>query len=232
VLLGGYQLVRQRSGDLLHRRVGRLWMLDMYWVSFSSFGIKEMNPGHFSWILGLSAWTILSLTVAIWAAATHRVQAHRQWVVGTYLGLIGAGIAAVAFPQRLVPQTAVHHPLVLIAALAGVTAMAWFVIRLAASRQRVNLAEPVEPAPAWLDGLDSDGDSIRGESSHKRGRPARAGSLKLSAADRQEAAAHPDGRDPAGWDPEPAGSGAAAVASVGPDARAAVARVAAAARSR
>ena len=132
VLLGGYNLWLSRKGDLLHRRVGRIWFVTMYSVAFSSFGIKRLNPGHFSWIHGLSAWTILSLTIALWAAATHRIEAHKQWVAGTYLGLLGAGIAAVATPHRLVPQTAMHAPLTLLAALAGLTAVAWLIVRLAA----------------------------------------------------------------------------------------------------
>jgi uncharacterized membrane protein len=135
LLLGGYLVVRRRKGDLLHRRVGRVWMADMYWVSFSSFGIQRLDPGHFSWIHGLSAWTIISLTMAIWAAATHRIDQHKQWVVGTYLGLVGAGIAAVAFPVRMVPQTAIHYPWLLLGALAAITALAWLVIRLAARQQ-------------------------------------------------------------------------------------------------
>src|SRR5206468_585232 len=98
VILGAYLVLRRRRGDLLHRRLGRFWMADMYWVAFSSFGIKRLTPGHFSWIHALSAWTVISLTMAIWAARTHRVQAHRGWVVGTYLGLLGAGLAAMAFP--------------------------------------------------------------------------------------------------------------------------------------
>jgi uncharacterized membrane protein len=136
VLLGGYNLWLSRKGDLLHRRIGRIWFVDMYWVAFSSFGIKRLNPGHFSWIHGLSAWTILSLTIALWAAATHRITTHKQWVAGSYFGLLGAGIAAVAFPQRLVPQAAMHAPLTLLGALAGLTALAFFVVRLAARTAR------------------------------------------------------------------------------------------------
>src|SRR3954465_9210097 len=64
VILGGYLVLRRRKGDLLHRRLGRFWMADMYWVAFSSFGIKRLTPGHYSWIHGLSAFTILSLTMA------------------------------------------------------------------------------------------------------------------------------------------------------------------------
>jgi uncharacterized membrane protein len=131
LLLGAYVVLRRRKGDLLHRRLGVVWMATMYWVSFSSFGIKELTPGHFSWIHGLSAWTIFSLSMALWAAKTHRVQVHQQWVLGSYFGLVGAGLAAMAFPQRLVPQTAVHHPLVLLVAIAAVAVATVAVVRVA-----------------------------------------------------------------------------------------------------
>jgi len=132
VILGAYLVLRRRKGDLLHRRLGRFWMADMYWVAFSSFGIRRLTPGHFSWIHGLSAFTIFSLTMAIWAAKTHRVQLHRGWVVGTYFGLVGAGLAAVAFPVRLVPQTAIHRPTWLLAGLFAAALIAAAAIELAA----------------------------------------------------------------------------------------------------
>src|SRR4051812_8431008 len=110
LMLGAYVVLRRRKGDRTHRRLGRVWVISMYWVAFSSFGIQRLTPGHFSWIHGLSAWTIVSLTVAVWAARTGRVRAHRQFVVGSYLGLVGAGLAATAFPVRLVPQTIVPAP--------------------------------------------------------------------------------------------------------------------------
>jgi len=145
VVLGGYLVLRRRKGDLLHRRVGRVWFVTMYWVAFSSFGIKRLHPGHFSWIHGLSAWTIVSLSIALWAAATHRIDVHRGFVVGSYFGLVGAGIAAMAFPQRLVPQTAVHHPLELLAALAVVGVAAWLVVR---TLSRLGPARPLVGAGA------------------------------------------------------------------------------------
>jgi len=132
LMLGGYLVLRRRKGDLLHRRLGRLWMADMYWVALSSFGIKRLTPGHFSWIHGLSAWTIVSLTMAIAAARTHRVREHRIWVLSTYFGLVGAGIAAVAFPTRLVPQTAVHRPTALLAGLLIASILTAVAIELAA----------------------------------------------------------------------------------------------------
>src|SRR3954451_17333830 len=119
LLLGGYLVVRRPKGDRLHRRLGPIWVTTMYWVALSSFGIKELTPGHFSWIHGLSAWTIVSLTVAVWAARTGRVRTHQLYVVGSYLGLVGAGLAATAFPVRLVPQTLLHAPLLLFASVAN-----------------------------------------------------------------------------------------------------------------
>jgi uncharacterized membrane protein len=118
--VGGYLLARRRKGDGAHRRLGRVWMATMYFVVLSSFGIKRLHPGHFSWIHLLSLWTFVSLTVALTMARRRRVRQHAGWVIGTYSGLIGAGLAAVAFPQRLVPQTLIHRPLVIVAAVAGV----------------------------------------------------------------------------------------------------------------
>lgn len=130
--LGASLILRRRKGDLLHRRIGRIWMADMYWVAFSSFAIKRLSPGHFSWIHGLSLWTIFSLTMAIWAARTHRIPLHRAWVVGTYCGLVGAGIAAAAFPTRLLPQTAEHHPLWLVGGALAATTLAAIAIEASA----------------------------------------------------------------------------------------------------
>jgi uncharacterized membrane protein len=132
LMLGAYVVLRRRKGDLLHRRLGVVWVVTMYWVAVSSFGIQELSPGHFTWIHALSAWTIVSLTVAVWAAMTHRVRTHRRYVVGSYLGLVGAGIAATAFPVRLVPQTVVHHPAALLVAVAGIALLATGIVRAAA----------------------------------------------------------------------------------------------------
>jgi uncharacterized membrane protein len=126
---GALLLVRRRKGDGAHRRVGRIWMGAMYWTAGSSFGIRALHPGHLSWIHGLSAWTIISLTVALWAARTHRVRMHRDFVVGSYLGLCGAGVAAMAFPVRLAPQLLVHRPLLFLGVVAAVCVLAVAVAR-------------------------------------------------------------------------------------------------------
>ena len=137
LLLGGYLVLRRRKGDRLHRRVGVVWVVAMYWVTLSSFGIQELSPGRFTWIHGLSAWTLVSLTAGVWAALTRRPRVHRGFMVGSYLGLVGAGLASVAFPQRLIPQAVVHRPLVVLAVLVGVALLATLVVRLAGRRRAV-----------------------------------------------------------------------------------------------
>ena len=111
--LGAVNLIRRPRGDRVHRGLGKIWVVAMYWTVISSFFIREINPGHFSWIHGLSVFTFFTLTIGLWAAVTHRVSVHAGYMRGTYLGTVGAFVGAVAVPQRAIPQVAVHHPLVL-----------------------------------------------------------------------------------------------------------------------
>src|SRR3954451_19033690 len=127
--VGALVMLRRKKGDLAHRRLGRIWMVAMYWTAGSSFGIRALHPGHLSWIHGLSAWTIVSLTIALWAARTHRVGLHRSFAAGSYFGLCGAGIAAMAFPVRLAPQLLVHRPLVFFGVVLAVSLVALGVAR-------------------------------------------------------------------------------------------------------
>lgn len=124
VVAGAILLLTPRKGDMAHRRLGLAWMGSMYWTALSSFGIRELRPGHFSFIHLLSLWTLVSLSVALWAAVTGRAKVHQGWVIGTYAGLVAAGVAAMAFPQRLAPQLMVHHPLTFTAAALGASGAA------------------------------------------------------------------------------------------------------------
>jgi hypothetical protein len=53
---------------------------------------------------------------------------HRQFMTGSYLGLVGAFIGAVVVPQRDIPQWAVHRPVQLALAALGCAAVAALVI--------------------------------------------------------------------------------------------------------
>lgn len=120
--LGGYNLWRTPKGNRQHRLVGRVWVVAMYWTVVSSFFIKELDPGHFSWIHLLSVFTFVTLSLGLWAAMTGRVERHRGFMRGSYFGLAGAFVGAVAVPQRDIPQLAVNHPWQLVAGVAAVLA--------------------------------------------------------------------------------------------------------------
>ncbi|NUT36765.1 MAG: DUF2306 domain-containing protein [Hamadaea sp.] len=131
LILGAVNLLRRTRGDHMHRIVGRVWVAAMYVTVLSSFFIQELRPGRFSWIHGLSAFTFCTLSIALWAALTHRIATHRQFMIGSYLGLVGAFIGAVAVPVRYLPQAIVHRPFEVTLGLAGCVVVALAVIRLA-----------------------------------------------------------------------------------------------------
>ncbi|HJQ44538.1 MAG TPA: DUF2306 domain-containing protein [Jatrophihabitantaceae bacterium] len=145
LLLGAYNLLHRPKGDLTHRRVGRIWVVAMYWTVVSSFWIKELHPGHFSWIHGLSVFTFCTLTIGLWAARTGRIKQHRDFMTGSYFGLVGAFLGAVTVPVRAIPQLAVHYPELLAVATAGCATVAAAVIRLCRSGP-AEVASPAEPA--------------------------------------------------------------------------------------
>jgi len=137
LVLGAYNVIRRTKGDRRHRWIGRVWVIAMYWTVLSSFAIRELRPGHFSWIHGLSLFTFVTLSIGLWAALTHRVALHRQFITGSYLGLVGAFIGAVAVPSRDVPQWLVHEPLKLAAGALISVGLALAVIRTARRRGTV-----------------------------------------------------------------------------------------------
>ena len=123
-----------------------MWVVAMYWTVLSSFFITELDPGHFSWIHGLSAFTLLTLTIGTWAAMHGRIRLHRHFMVGSYLGLVGAFVGAVAVPDRDVPQLLVHQPVVFGAALVAVTVAAVTLVRLSTRPgPRADVAAPPQP---------------------------------------------------------------------------------------
>lgn len=138
LLLGAWNLRRNPKGDRPHRLVGRVWVVAMYWTVLSSFFIKKLTPGHFSWIHGLSIFTFCTLSIGLWAAVTHRVELHRRFMSGSYFGLLGAFAGAVAVPVRDVPQWIVHQPLRLALGAAACLLVAGLVV--VAARRRTGRA--------------------------------------------------------------------------------------------
>jgi uncharacterized membrane protein len=99
--LGIVQLAR-RKGTQGHRALGTLWIAAMLVAAVSSFGIQSLSHGHgFSLIHLLSVWTLIALAVAVIAIRRGNVKLHRGFMIGSYLGLVGAGVGAVAVPGRI-----------------------------------------------------------------------------------------------------------------------------------
>ena len=126
--LGAYNLLRKPRGDRLHRMVGSTWAVLMYWVVASSFWIREINDGSFSWIHALSVLTFVTLSLGLYHALRGNLKAHRANMRGSYFGLLGAFLGAVAVPSREVPQLATRDPGVFAGWVAAVLLLATLVV--------------------------------------------------------------------------------------------------------
>jgi uncharacterized membrane protein len=136
LLLGAFNLLRRTRGDRLHKTAGRVWVGAMYGSIVSSFFIRALNPGHFSWIHGLSVFTFGTLSIGLWAALTGRVETHRRFMTGSYLGLLGAFVGAVVVPVRDIPQWIIHRPAELALGFLGCVVVAGLVIRAGSVQDR------------------------------------------------------------------------------------------------
>jgi len=96
VALGGAVLLRQK-GTASHKWMGRIWAALMAAVAISSFWIFEIRHGTGpSPIHLLSVWTLVSLALAIWYIRHGNVRAHRRFMLGSFIGLVAAGVFALA----------------------------------------------------------------------------------------------------------------------------------------
>lgn len=118
--LGAWQLFFSTKGSDRHRFAGRTWVALMLYVSVTSFWIKELEPGRFSYIHILSVVTIVTVALGVWAARRGNIDSHRGNMIGSWLGLVGAFIGAVVVPVRHIPQFVVTEPVQAVAALAAV----------------------------------------------------------------------------------------------------------------
>ena len=103
LLVGALVLTRQK-GTRSHKLFGRLWIGLMLAVAISSFWILDIRKGAgFSVIHLLSAWTLVSLALAVYFIRRGNVRAHKGFMVGTFIGLAAAGLGAFA-PGRFLYQ--------------------------------------------------------------------------------------------------------------------------------
>jgi len=102
VVIGLAQLLRKK-GNRPHRVLGWIWVSSMAVAALSSFWIVGMNGRGFSIVHLLSLVVLVNLALAIWFIRRGNVRAHRGFMVGTVLGLLGAGAGALT-PGRFLTQ--------------------------------------------------------------------------------------------------------------------------------
>jgi len=101
--LGAYQLLSPK-GTRPHRILGWLWVLAMAATAVTSFWITGIHSGgRWSAIHLLSAFVLFNLAASIWFVRKGNIRAHQKFMVGTMIGVAGAGIGAL-MPGRFLSQ--------------------------------------------------------------------------------------------------------------------------------
>ncbi len=100
-LILGIAILLQKKGTGRHRLLGWIWVVAMTATALSSFGIRTLNPGHYSVIHLISAWALISIPVALAAIRRRDVRTHSRSMTGLFVaGMLVAGLFTL-MPGRL-----------------------------------------------------------------------------------------------------------------------------------
>jgi len=99
LLLGPVQFVLPK-GSGLHRVFGWTWAAAMFATAIATFFIRDMRDGQFSPIHIFSVMTFVGVPMALWLARK-KVMSHARAMIGLYIGLVIAGLTAIA-PGRVI----------------------------------------------------------------------------------------------------------------------------------
>ena len=100
VPLGAWLLLRKRKGDLLHRLLGRTWAVLMMTTAISTIWLTGPS-GRFSFIHIFTLVVLISVPRSVIAIRRGDVKTHRHAVIGSFTGLVIAGVFAL-LPGRLI----------------------------------------------------------------------------------------------------------------------------------
>lgn len=104
IAIGAAQLAG-RKGTRQHKFIGWTWMAAMVVVAVSSFWLQGFMD--LIWGLGpihlLSLWILVCVTAAVYSARVGKIRTHKNFTVGAYCGVVGAGLGALA-PGRMLNQ--------------------------------------------------------------------------------------------------------------------------------
>ena len=97
----GVVVLLLRKGTAPHKLLGRAWVGLMLVATLSSFGLSELRHGAGpSLVHLLSVATLASLACAIYFVRRGNIRRHRGFMIGTFAGLLAAGLAAAFSPGR------------------------------------------------------------------------------------------------------------------------------------
>lgn len=135
--LGPVNILRRRR-DRIHRIIGFTWVTAIAYTCISSFWI--LGDDRFTWLHGLSAFTIVTVTLGIISAVRGNIPAHRANMIGSYLGTLTAFIFAATAPGRRLPLLFSSDPgtAVFGAVLIGATVLAFWLALHSTGRRRRN----------------------------------------------------------------------------------------------
>ncbi len=88
ITLGAAQFMLPKGG-CRHRILGGAWVGLLALVALSSFGIQGLRQvGPFSWLHGLSLFTLAMLALGVALARAGRIAAHRWTMIGLFSGAL------------------------------------------------------------------------------------------------------------------------------------------------
>jgi uncharacterized membrane protein len=89
-LLGSAIMLLPKSSKM-HRQMGWAWVVTMTTAAVDSIFIP--GEGHFSWIHGFTASTLIILPIGIALARAHKGRTHARFMTGLFLAsMVGAGM--------------------------------------------------------------------------------------------------------------------------------------------
>ncbi|MCG2623659.1 DUF2306 domain-containing protein [Arthrobacter sp. I2-34] len=144
VVLGPANIFR-RKRDRAHKIVGYTWVGAMYYLCLTSFWIQ--GDGGFTWLHGLSVFTLLTVTLGLVSAIRRRIDSHRGNMVGAYIGTVIAFAFAALVPGRRIPLLLSEEPATLAFAAALILTSSAALFLTARSLARRNTQPVTAPIP-------------------------------------------------------------------------------------
>ena len=100
-LLVGAAVLARPKGTASHRALGWTWVVLMASVASISFAIRYNG---FSWIHGLSVYTLFALAFGVMHARRRNIKAHRITMISIFVGALLITGLFTLLPQRLIGQ--------------------------------------------------------------------------------------------------------------------------------